>query len=191
MNHLAHCVLAGEEPDLIVGALLGDFARGAPDPAWPPRLSAGVLLHRAIDAHTDAHPAVVAARGLFDPPFRRYAGIILDVWFDHLLARDFQRLAGTPLRGFVERVYALLRADDPRWPAPFRIFAARLSAHDGLSAYVEREHVELVLERIGGRLRRANPLDRAMPAIEAVEAPIARAFGKLWPDLVAFARNRA
>jgi acyl carrier protein phosphodiesterase len=184
MNHLAHCVLAGPEPELILGGLLGDFARGAPDPAWPARLRDGVRLHRAIDTFTDAHAATVAARALFDAPFRRYAGIILDVWFDHLLARDFERRTGEPLRVFVERVYALLRADDPLWPASFRIFAARIAAHDGLAAYESRDHVEFVLERIGARLSRANPLDRALPAIEAVEGMVNREFERLWPALV-------
>ena len=60
-----------------------DFWRGAPDPAWPAALAAGVRLHRRVDVHTDAHPAVRAARALFVPPLRRYAGIALDVWFDH------------------------------------------------------------------------------------------------------------
>jgi len=191
MNHLAHCVLAGPDRELILGGLLGDFVRGAPDPAWPPLLRDGVKLHRRVDVYTDAHPAPVAARSLFDPPFRRYAGIILDVWFDHLLARDFERFAGEPLRAFVDRVYGWLRADDPLWPAPFRIFASRIAAHDGLAAYAARDHVEFVLERIGGRLSRANPLDRAMPAIEAVEGMVNREFERLWPDLRDFAGRSA
>lgn len=187
MNHLAHCVLAGSDPQRIVGGLLGDFWRGAPDPAWPQGLREGVRLHRAIDTYTDAHEATVAARALFEPPLRRYAGIVLDVWFDHLLARDFARFTGGPLRDYVERVHALLRVDDPTWPMPFRVFAARLPAHDGLAAYAELEHVERVLERISARLSRANPVAHALPMLEALERPLLRGFDRLWPDLQRFA----
>ena len=186
MNHLAHAWLAGDDAALITGGLLGDFWRGAPDPAWPRALGAGVVLHRRIDVFTDAHAAVAAARALFDPPYRRYAGILLDVWFDHLLARDFERWTGTPLRPFVERVYATLGALDATLPAPFLMFAHRTAANDGLAAYADREHLWFVFEHIAARLSRANPVATAVPALEALERPIERAFATLWPDLVAF-----
>ena len=183
MNHLAHTVLAGPDPLLIAGGLLGDFWRGAPDPAWPRALAAGVLLHRRIDSLADAHPASLAARRRFEPPFRRYAGILLDVWFDHLLACSFERLCGTTLREHVERVYAILRSDEPHWPAPFRLFAARLVPRDGLARYLEREHVESVLERISARLQRENPVGLALPVLESLEGPLGRDFEALWPEL--------
>jgi len=75
----------------MLGSLIGDFVRGRIDPALPPKVRAGIALHRAIDAYTDAHADVAAARALFEPPFRRYAGILLDMWFDHLLARQWAR----------------------------------------------------------------------------------------------------
>jgi acyl carrier protein phosphodiesterase len=184
MNHLAHTLLAGPDPLHVAGGLLGDFWRGRPDPAWPQALSAGVILHRRIDSSADAHPLMQRARRRFDPPFRRYAGIMLDVWFDHLLACDFERLAGLPLREHVERVYEILRNDDPHWPAPFRLFAGRLVPRDGLAVYTERDHVGFVLEHIGERLQRENPMALALPALEAVAAPLARDFEALWPELV-------
>lgn len=113
MDHLAHVVLAGRNPLAVTGALLGDFWRGALDPAWPAALAAGVRLHRRIDTWTDGHPAVLEARAGFDPGFRRYAGIALDVWFDHLLANDFERRAGETLAVVEDRVRACWRAPRP------------------------------------------------------------------------------
>ena len=187
MNHLAHTVLAGPDPLLVAGGLLGDFWRGAPDPAWPHALRAGVLLHRRIDSIADAHPLTQEARRRFEPPFRRYAGILLDVWFDHLLACSFERLCGTTLRAHVERVYAILRSDDPDWPAPFRLFAARLVPRDGLARYLERGHVESVLERISERLQRDNPVGLALPVLESLAGPLERDFEAFWPALAAAA----
>ena len=92
MNHLAHALLADAGGiEFALGSAMGDFVRGRPDPAWPLARQAGLRFHRAIDAFTDAHPEVVAARNQFTPPMRRYAGIVLDVWFDHLLVLKWDR----------------------------------------------------------------------------------------------------
>jgi acyl carrier protein phosphodiesterase len=188
MNHLAHAWLAGDDDALLVGSLLGDFWRGAPDPSWSPGVAAGVRLHRTIDSFTDRHPVVVAARGAFEPPFRRYAGILLDVWFDHLLAVEFERHGGEPLRGFADRVYAVLARTDPSLPPSFRLFAARAAQYDVLVGYADRGRIDDVLSRIGERLSRPNPMAHALPVLESLEGPLARAFAALWPDL---ARLRA
>lgn len=188
MNHLAHAWLAGPDPDVVVGSVLADFWRGAPDPAWRPGVVAGVRLHRRIDAITDTHPAVAAARAYFDPGVRRWAGVALDVWFDHCLARDFERVTGEPLRGFVERVHAALAGARLADPPAFGLFVARLARHDGLAAYADRGHLDLVFERIAARASRANPLAVMPVLLDALDAPLLRAFDALWTDLAPFAR---
>jgi acyl carrier protein phosphodiesterase len=98
MNHLAHVLLAGDDEALQLGGMLGDFVRGQPDPAlFPAPVIRGIRLHRAIDSYTDGHPEVLAAKASLPPPYRRYAGILLDMWFDHLLARDFSHWSAQPL----------------------------------------------------------------------------------------------
>ena len=67
--------------------------------------------------------------------------------------------------------------------APFRLFAARLVPRDGLARYLEREHVEAVLERISDRLQRENPVALALPVLESLEGPLERDFEALWPAL--------
>jgi acyl carrier protein phosphodiesterase len=188
MNHLAHLWLAGDDADLALGSLLGDFWRGAPDPSWRPGIAAGVRLHRRIDSYTDAHELVREARSWFEAPLRRYAGILLDVWFDHLLARDFERHSARPLRAFCDTAYANLH-DDPALPAPFRVFLQRMKRHDALARYAEREHIDFVLERIAERLSRANPVASAGSALDALAPALERQFLALLPELRAFARG--
>jgi acyl carrier protein phosphodiesterase len=183
MNHLAHAWLAGDQPSMRIGGLLGDFWRGAPDPAWPTGVADGVRLHRRIDAFTDAHPAVAGARALFEPPMRRYAGILLDVWFDHLLATSFEARTGRALRRFADDVYATLAHAPADLPAPFRLFAARAARFDVLVGYAERERLDGVFARLSERLSRANPIAHALPVLESLEQPLARAFEALWLDL--------
>ncbi|PWK83857.1 ACP phosphodiesterase [Fulvimonas soli] len=183
MNHLAHALLAGDDDGLRLGGLLGDFVRGAPDPALPTAVAAGIRLHRAIDAYTDAHPEVLAAKALLPPPYRRYAGILLDMWFDHCLARDFGRWSARPLADFAAGVRALLRREDARLPPALRRFAAYMEAHDLPAGYADPAVLARALAGIGRRLSRANPLDRALPVLQALDAPLQARFEAFFPDL--------
>lgn len=103
MNFLAHFWLTDRARLPLAGALLGDVLRGALPPQMPPALAASVALHRRVDATTDRHPRVVAARTTFAPGARRYAGIVLDLVFDHVLARDWTAYSTQPLDVFADR----------------------------------------------------------------------------------------
>ncbi len=184
MNYLAHALLAGGDPDLEVGGVLGDFVRGRPDPALPPRLRAGILLHRTVDSYTDRHAEVCAARARFDPPWRRYAGILLDVWFDHCLARDFAAWSALPLDRFSLRLRRRLQARDPWLPPALRRFAAYMRVHDLPAGYADADQVGQALAGIGRRLKRPNPLARALPVLQDRDALLQRHFAAFFPDLI-------
>jgi acyl carrier protein phosphodiesterase len=189
VNYLAHTLLADHDADLEVGGILGDFVRGRPDPSLPEQLRAGIGLHRAIDSFTDAHAEVRAARGLFERPWRRYAGILLDVWFDHCLARDFALWSNMPLKAFSERLRERLAARAVLLPAPMRQFAAYMGRHDLPAAYADPQVISQVLAGIGTRLSRPNPLHRALPVLRARDAELTRCFEAFFPQLQAFARH--
>jgi acyl carrier protein phosphodiesterase len=189
MNHLAHALLAGDDEWLRLGGLMGDFVHGSPDPALPPRVAAGIRLHRAIDGFTDGHPEVAAARALFAPPYRRYAGILLDMWFDHCLARDFARWSAVPLEAFSADVRGLLHRHDALLPEALRRFRGYMEAHDLPAGYARREEVGRALLGIAHRLRRANPLDAALPVLVGLDGPLRARFSAFFPELRAFAEG--
>jgi len=189
MNLLAHALLAGDDDDVRFGSVIGDFVRGAIDPALPDGVRDGIALHRAVDAYTDAHAEVVAARMLFDAPYRRYAGILLDVWFDHLLARDWSRHAAGSLHSFSREVQALLRQRAAELPPRMRGFAAYTHRNDLPEAYRERAMIGDVLRGLSQRLSRENPLAQALPVIETQAEPIQRHFDRFFPALIAFAQG--
>jgi acyl carrier protein phosphodiesterase len=187
MNHLAHALVAGDDPGLLLGGMLGDFWRGAPAAHWPAAVQAGVRLHRRIDVYTDSHPRIANARALFAPPLRRYAGIMLDVYFDHVLARDWNRHASVPLDLLSARVSALLRANRDWLPPRLNRFAEYFDAAGLFAGYSGRAAIERVLAGIGQRLTRANPLAQAGPQLWARERELEAAFAEFFPDLVAYA----
>ena len=190
MNHLAHALLSGPDTDVLLGSLLGDFWRGGPDPGWRPGVRAGVMLHRNIDVYTDGHPQVACARALFDPPWRRYAGILIDVYFDHRLARDWAGHAHEPLAAFSARIDTLLAANRDWLPHDLNRFAGYFRTHGLFAAYAQRTTVEQVLRGISGRLRHANLLGEAGPALWANAHALDVAFERFFSDLSAYARGR-
>ena len=187
VNHLAHVLLAGPDDGLVLGSLLADFWRGAPDPDWPPAVRAGVLLHRKIDVFTDSHPDVSAARALFEPPWRRYAGILLDVYFDHVLARDWPNFGSGSLDALSVRIAALLGDHEAWLPHDLNRFAGYFRAHGLFASYAQRDVIERVLAGIGGRLRRLNPLAAAGPLLWERAGALDHAFERFYPQLVTYA----
>ena len=187
VNYLAHAWLARHSDDAILGAILGDFVFGQSGlQDWPPAVRAEIVRHRRIDLYTDAHPAVVVARGLFDDAgLRRYAGIVLDVHFDHCLARHWQRWNDAPLADFTARVYRVLDEHRDELPSRLRAIAPRMAAHDWLGSYVQRGNVDHAVRGIATRLsRNGDKLVACLDVLRVEEARIETAFEAFFPDLV-------
>jgi acyl carrier protein phosphodiesterase len=189
MNHLAHALLAGDDDALRLGGMLGDFVRGTPDAAWPREVVAGIRLHRAIDVYTDAHPEVLAAKARLAPPYRRYAGILLDMWFDHCLARDFARWSAVPLASFSTDLRGLLHDREAQLPPALQRFLAYMQSHDLPAAYARPQVLGRALAGVGQRLQRANPLADALPVLQAQASALDGHFEAFFPELQAFARS--
>lgn len=190
MNHLAHALLADAgSAEFALGSALGDFWHGRPAPAWPEARSAGLRFHRAIDRYTDAHPEVVAARNRFRPPLRRYAGILLDVWFDHLLVRGWDRYCSEPADQFAQRWLAFLDAHAGELPADFQGFIRWMHAHALPLAYGDARTLDAVLHGLASRLSRPSPIATALPDLQVRAALLQTHFDAFFPDLLEYSRN--
>lgn len=188
MNYLAHTWLARQSDDAILGALLGDFVHGQSAlQDWPAPVRAEIVRHRHIDRYTDNHPAVAAARALFGD-LRRYAGIVLDVYFDHRLAREWSRWNDVPLEDFTARVYRILRERRETLPPRLQAIAPHMSEHDWLGSYRERASVDRTVRGIATRLsRNGDRLVACLPVLRENEAEIDATFETFFPDLIAAA----
>ena len=131
----------------------------------------------------------MAARARFAPPYRRYAGIALDLWFDHCLARDFTRWSAVPLVDFSDASRELLRRHDALLPPTLRRFRAYMETHDLPAAYARREEIGRALEGVAARLRRDNPLGRMLPLLVELDASLQAHFEVFFPQLQSFARK--
>jgi acyl carrier protein phosphodiesterase len=188
VNYLAHVFLARHDDAAMLGAMLGDFVFGrAALEDWPPAVAADILLHRNIDRYTDAHPAVLALRANFPDGRRRYAGIALDVYFDHLLARDWSRWCDEPLDVFTRRFYRVLLAALPDLPPRLQRIAPSIATHDWLGSYRARGMVDHAVTRIATRLsRNGERLVECLDDLRSCEGLAEATFDGFFPELVAF-----
>lgn len=186
MNYLAHLHLGGQRPGQLLGSLYGDFVKGRLQGQFAPEVEAAIQLHRRIDTYTDSHPLVAAALSRFSLTRRRYAGIVIDVFFDHCLARDWQHYAERPLPLFTAEVYRVLAAE-PQLPACLARIAPYMAADDWLGSYREFAVLEQVLRGIARRLSRPEELTAAMGELERLYQPLSEDFRAFYPQLQAFA----
>lgn len=192
MNHLAHALLADAGgTEFALGSAMGDFTHGMPDPAWPAERQAGLRFHRVIDGFTDRHPEVVAARELFHPPMRRYAGIMLDIWFDHLLVFGWKRfVAAESLDAFSQRWLDLLDARAGDLPASLRAFTEWMHAHGLPVAYGDEATLTEVFQALSRRLSRPSPIGDALPVLRKQADALQGHFDAFFPDLIAHAAEQ-
>lgn len=184
MNHLAHALLAGPDPDHRLGAFLGDHVKGRRAlAALSPGRAQGVLLHRRIDAWSDRHPAVVALRARCGPGWRRYSGVMLDVLFDAMLVRRWPVHAQQPLAAFAAGLDTLLATHRDELPPRLQRFAAWARAVDLWQRYDERAMLDEIFGRLARRHGRQEPLASGSRLLDTMEGEIETAFDRLFPDL--------
>ena len=158
MNFLAHALLAEAEPALLVGGIAGDWVKVLLPGNLPPDLARGVALHRAIDSHAETHPAFCASRRRISAERRRYAGVLVDIFYDHCLARTWNVRHPVPLATFAATAYREIAARTADLPEGMGLALEYMVREDWLSSYADIEYVATTLGRMSRRLRRANPL---------------------------------
>lgn len=189
MNHLGHLLLArvaGMDP---VATLLGDFVKGRLEERFEGRRLAGVRFHRTVDRFTDDHALHLRSRNRIPPPRRRYAGVLIDVFYDHYLARHWGQFSDEALEHFAERVYAAFHAERADLPERLQQFGDYMAKERLLTGYGELSTVERVVRQMSFRLSRPNPLASAAGELSRHYAALEQDFLTFFPDAIDFARS--
>ncbi len=184
MNYLAHILLSGDNLDRQVGGLLGDFIKGPLQGKYPENVEEGIALHRSLDVFTDAQPEIQNLVRTFSPQWRRFAGIILDITFDHVLATRWQEYHSLSLNNFCQRFYCHLETCQPWLPARAQHFSQRAADIRWLQSYADRTLIPRILNRVGKRLRRPLPLGEAWSEIVDRQEEVEQVFSTVMPRLL-------
>ncbi|ART78738.1 acyl carrier protein phosphodiesterase [Oceanisphaera avium] len=190
MNYLAHLHLADISHTSLPGALLGEYAKGQIDERLTPELRLGVRLHRQIDSFTDAHPLHKGEVQALPAPYRRYGGIIMDMMFDHFLARYWSHYHSQPLTEFIAYAHQQL-TPSPQWPNAMVRLVHAMQRYQLLASYQTLEGINLALARIDMRFRKPSPLPHCMPLLESHYSQMEQAFVGFYPQLMAFVQHSA
>ncbi|MCU0753669.1 MAG: ACP phosphodiesterase [Xanthomonadales bacterium] len=184
MNYLAHLFLAGTEPEAQLGGLLGDFVKPGSGYEFTPLIEREIRVHRMIDSYTDAHPIVTAAKLKFRPAARRYAGIILDVYFDHCLAVEWERYSAEDLDFFIQRFYRSLSETGIELPERLRQRVPVMISEDWLGSYRTHAGFELAMIRLSSRLSRgAAEMVSGLADVAAQTDALRQSFHAFFPEL--------
>jgi acyl carrier protein phosphodiesterase len=155
VNYLVHFLLAGDDDELRLGNLLGDFVKGRVErfehEGLTERLRTGIQMHRTIDAFSDRHPAVHRSKRILAPEYGRLSAVIVDVFYDHVLARRWTEHHARPLSVYAQDVYRTLRGNLHRLPAGVHPLVEHMTRGDWLRGYASPHGIERALHGMAKR----------------------------------------
>lgn len=186
MNYLGHLYLSPDTPDFLVGSLLGDFVKGAAVNDYTGDTRRGIELHRKVDQFTDHHDIFRQSVARISQGRRRYGGIMVDVFYDHFLAKHWLEFHSEPLADFAQRVYGILRERELELPETLQLIAPRLIAEDRFSSYQRLDGIDLVLKRLSLRIKRENPLHSAIEELAQAYEGFEADFRQFLPEVKGF-----
>ncbi len=148
VNILAHLYLSGDSDDIKIGNFIGDYVKGHDYQNYPALVRKGIILHRHIDTYTDQHPIVSKAKTRLADQYHKYAGIIIDIFFDHYLSRDWTFFSSTPLKKYIDQTNELLMNNYEMMPPRVQSFLPKLVNNRWMEKYNTIKGIEGVLVRM-------------------------------------------
>jgi len=190
MNWLAHLFLSEANPACRIGNLLPDLVPAPALAGLPADFLRGVRQHRQIDSFTDRHAIVRRSIGRVPANFRRFGGILVDIFYDHFLSRDWLNYHLTPLPDFVDEFYSSFAHHRAEIPPEAYAHLERIRSGNFLCSYGEMGDLAEVLRRLGLRFRKPVALDQAVSVLEKDYAGFRADFDAFFPELILHTETR-
>jgi acyl carrier protein phosphodiesterase len=151
MNFLAHQYLSKHEEELMIGNFIADAVKGKNFEAFSPGVIQGIKMHREIDAFTDKHHITKISAARLMPRYKKYAGVIIDVFYDHFLAANWEHYHHESLADFADKVYQLMHQHLPSLPAKTQYMLPYMIQHNWLLNYSKIEGIQSTLTGMASR----------------------------------------
>lgn len=190
MNFLAHAHLSGDDKKILVGNFIGDFIKGRQAlNQFEKQIIRGVELHRAIDEFTDNHPVVDQSKDRLRAAYRHYAGVIVDVFYDHYLATQWSQYHDQTLETFAANTYSTVESFSPVLPAAFNEMFPYMVSGNWLVSYRDITGVHRALSGMAQRSPYNSKMERASTDLRNHYDDFRLEFQKFFPQLKAFAEE--
>jgi acyl carrier protein phosphodiesterase len=190
LNYLAHSFLSFQNTDLIIGNFIADSIQGNRFDGLTEGIIKGISLHRKIDTYTDAHPVFLTSKHRFSKDFDKYSGVLMDIIYDHYLAKNFEQYSSLSLQNHADGIYDILKNNYDFLPEHAKRFYGYMTERNILFHYSSIEGIQTVLTHLSNRIRNRFELQLAIPILEANYQEIEEEFFIFFKDLQAFCKEQ-
>ena len=190
MNFLAHIYLSGDNDLIKIGNFMADGIRGKHFERFPSDVQKGIVLHRAIDTYTDAHPIFRESTKRLHGKFHHYSGVIVDVFYDHFLAKNWNKYSDEELIAFSEKFYQSLRdnteilTDKTKGMMPYMI------QYNWLVSYQTVEGIERILTQMDNRIKNNSNMRFSIDDLKLFYAEFEEEFTLFFEELRLFSSQK-
>ncbi len=190
MNFLAHIYLSGEDKNIIIGNFIADGIKGKNYLKYPPGFQKGILLHRAIDSFTDTHPIVRQSTKRLHQNYGHYSGVIVDILYDHFLAKNWSNYSDVPLDHFVADFYQLLRDHFNLLPTRIQKMMPYMIADNWLLSYATIPGISKILYQMNYRTKNRSKMNLAVTELEEFYTEFKTEFSDFFEELISFSNQK-
>lgn len=190
MNFLAHIYLSGEDEGVTIGNFIADGIKGKHYQKYPQSIQKGILLHRAIDSYTDSHPTVRKSTKRLHENYGHYSGVIVDILYDHFLAKNWKDYSDIPLDVYVAGFYQMLRNSHEILPVRIQRMMPYMISDNWLLSYATVKGISRVLDQMNVRTKGVSKMNFAVLELEEFYAEFEEEFTSFFAELITYSNNK-
>jgi len=190
MNYLAHLYLSFGHEEIMVGNYIADAVKGRQMEKFPEKVRDGIRLHREIDTYTDAHPIVENSKARIRKKYRKYAGVVIDMYYDHFLAAGWKNWSDESLLDFTRHSYKTLLKNYVVMPARMKRILPIMAAGNWLASYAEVDNISLALTGMSRRTKFNSGIENGGKELKLHYVDLRNDFQKFFPELVDFSKQK-
>ncbi|MDV7138703.1 acyl carrier protein phosphodiesterase [Maribacter sp. TH_r10] len=190
MNFLAHIYLSFGDDEIAIGNFIADSIRGNKIDHLPDRIQKGVILHREIDTYTDSHSIPKISSKRLHKNYSHYSRVIVDIYYDHFLAKNWKNYSDTPLKIFVNDFYDLLENNYTILPNGVQRMMPYMISDNWLYNYSKMEGIDRVLNGMNRRTKNKSKMNFAILDLEEHYTDFEREFTDFFNELITFSKHK-
>lgn len=190
MNFLAHVFLSGNNEQLILGNLIADSVKGKMIDSFADGIKKGIILHRFIDHFTDNHLIVKQSKARLEPVYKKYAAVIVDIYYDHFLAANFHLYSQVSLSQTAHTAYNILIRNFEILPPRSKRILPYMATQNWLEGYANLIDLQRVFNGMSRRASFASGMENAISDLKNDYQHYENDFFEFFPDLMKFSKMR-
>jgi len=190
MNFLAHIYLSGNNDKVTIGNFIADGIKGRNYKKFPKDIQIGILLHRQIDTFTDTHKTVKKSTKRLHEKYSHYSGVIVDILYDHFLAKNWDRYSNIPLANYVDNFYDSLKDNFEILPQRVQHMMPYMIADNWLLSYASIEGISKVLDGMNRRTKNRAQMNLAINELQEFYDEFEYEFTLFFDELILFSKNK-